>query len=79
MTFNEALKKKNEIESKVKLDKHDFLCVVPQKNQDLLKYLNLIRTQDTVEEDAIRFSSDGMFSVCKVWTDMIEIRYEIID
>ena len=78
MTFNEALEKKAELKLKVHLDENDFLSVVPKKHGDLFKYLNAIRLQDATEKDAIRFSSDGKFGVCKIWTDGIIITHLVL-
>ena len=75
MTFEEALKQKNELGETYQLESNKIakVCVVPKNEDDLIRYSNEYRTNNFNDSSAKLYSSDSQFKVCALWTDGVNV------
>jgi hypothetical protein len=77
MTFEEALKKKQEIgESIMNVDMKMWVFVTPELDEDFHKYCTYYRSHRKTDEMAKLFSSNGKFGVHGLFTDTVNVYHK---
>jgi len=75
MTFEDALKRKNELGETYNFDEKTVakIWVVPEKENDLHAYVTDYRSTKFDDNSAKLYSSNSEYKVCALWTDGINV------
>ncbi len=80
MTYEQALNKKHSLQfdSYTEQEMTFYVFVTPGSHKDFIRYVNDIRGYFgyLTDEEAKRYSSDGLFAVYRLWLDGANITYK---